>query len=104
MTHRQLYLGIAGVVVGIIGLFALWLPVYLDHYDLYGMKVSCGRGFTSDLTQATQGGGGPLVDQCDSALLFRRAWAIPAVAIGWLLVTAFLVSWVHHGQREEQLS
>ena len=61
----------------------LWFPVYLDQYDLYGVKVACGNGFSSNLNQAAQAN---LVTNCDTALLVRRAWAIPAVAFGWLLV------------------
>ncbi|MGB9221814.1 MAG: hypothetical protein WCB80_00400 [Mycobacterium sp.] len=31
----------------------------------------------------------------------RRAWAIPAVALGWLLLTEFLVIWVRQGRSSE---
>jgi hypothetical protein len=100
VSHRQTYLGIAGLLLAVIGLAALLYPIYLDQYDHYGIEVSCGTGLRSDLTQAAQSDNHGLVSQCDTAVLLRRAWAIPAVAIGWLLVTAFLVSWVHNSQKK----
>lgn len=102
MSHRQIYLGIAGLLLAVIGLAALLYPIYLDQYDVYGIKVSCGNALRSDLTQAGQSGRRDLVSQCDTALLVRRAWAIPAIAIGWLLVTVFLVGWVHGNQSGSQ--
>jgi hypothetical protein len=97
-----MYLGIAGVLLAVIGVAALWFPVYLDQYDLYGIQVACGRGFSSSLTQAAQAGNGNMVDRCGTALLVRRTWAISAVAIGWILITSFLVSWVHRDQQEKE--
>jgi len=104
VSHRHMFLGIAGLALAVIGLLALWFPVYLDQYDSYGIKVTCGNGFGSNLTQAVQANGGDLVTQCGSALLVRRAWAIPAVASGWLLVTGFLVAWVHRESKDEASS
>jgi hypothetical protein len=104
VSHRHTYLGVAGLALAIIGLLALWFPIYLDQYDPYGIKVTCGNRFTSNLTQAVQANGGDLVTRCDTALLTRRAWAIPAVAIGWLLVTGFLVGWVHRDSKDEASS
>ncbi|OSC42683.1 hypothetical protein [Mycobacterium decipiens] len=108
MSHRQMFIGVAGVLLGVIGLMALWFPVYLDLYDAYGVKVTCGRGWRSDLTQALHASGTDngeaLVTRCDTAILLRRAWAIPAVILGWLLVTGFLVIWVHKDQHQDQLS
>ncbi|BBX74673.1 hypothetical protein H7H78_18975 [Mycobacterium shinjukuense] len=34
----------------------------------------------------------------------NRAWAIPAVAVGWLLVTGFLVVWVHNGHSQDRVA
>lgn len=93
MSRRKLYLGIAGLLVGLIGLAALWFPVYLDAYDAYGIKINCGNGIGSHLALAHHDD--TLSPQCNSALLVRRAWAIPAVAVGWLLVTWFVMAWVH---------
>ncbi len=80
MSNRQFALVIVGVVLVVVGLLALWFPVYLDHYDQFGMQITCGRGFSSDLTRAADGDG--LVAQCGSALLIRRAWAIPVAVLG----------------------
>lgn len=102
MTHRKMYLGIAGLFLAVVGLMALSFPVHLDQYDAYGIKVTCGRGFDSDLTRAAQAHGSELASGCSEALMRRRAWAIPAVTLGWVLVTAFLVSWVHHDQHQNQ--
>ncbi|MCV7076137.1 MULTISPECIES: hypothetical protein [Mycobacterium] len=101
MSRRQMYLGIAGLLLGVVGLFALFFPIYLDEYDSYGVKITCGNGISSDLTQAHQAPGGAVVSSCDSALLMRRAWAIPTVALGWVMVTGFLVVWVHNGQQRD---
>jgi hypothetical protein len=97
-----MYLGIAGLLLAVIGLAALLYPIYLDQYDAYGIKVSCGNALRSDFSQAAQDDHHDLVTQCDTALLVRRAWAIPAIAIGWLLVTGFLVGWVHSSQSEKE--
>ncbi|SOJ53129.1 hypothetical protein MSIMFB_00630 [Mycobacterium simulans] len=102
MSRRQLYLGIAGLLLGVVGLFALYLPVYLNQFDSYGVKITCGNGFSSDLTQAHQANSDALASQCDTALLVRRAWAIPTVAAGWVLITGFLVIWVHNDQNKKQ--
>jgi hypothetical protein len=101
MARRHTFLGVAGLALALIGLMALWFPVYLDQYDLYGVKVTCGNGFSSNLNQGAQAN---LVTKCDTALLVRRAWAIPAVAIGWLLVNGFLLAWVHREPKEETSS
>jgi hypothetical protein len=77
-----------------IGLAALLYPIYLDQYDIYGIEVSCGNALRSDLSQAARADRHGLATLCGTALLVRRAWAIPAVAIGWLLVTEFLTVWV----------
>ncbi len=81
------------------GLFALRFPVFIDAYDQFGWQVKCGSGFTTDLTQASSadetrnahavtagdGTSSPnYVGRCDNALMIRRAWAIPAAALGGL--------------------
>jgi hypothetical protein len=97
-----MYIGIVGLLLAVIGLAALLYPIYLDQYDAYGIKVSCGYALRSDLGQAAQSDRHDLVAQCGTALLVRRAWAIPAVAIGWLLVTEFLTAWVRTGQSKRE--
>lgn len=75
-----MFIGITGLLLAVIGLMALWFPVYLDQYDAYGIKVTCGSGWRSNLTQALYADGNDntqaLVTRCDTALLVRRAWAI----------------------------
>jgi hypothetical protein len=104
VSHRQTHLGIAGLLLAVVGVAALLYPIYLDQYDHYGIAVSCGTGLRSDLTQAAQADRHDLVSRCDTALLLRRAWAIPAIAVGWLLVTAFLVRWVRTSQQTTVLT
>jgi hypothetical protein len=99
-----MYMGIAGLLLAVVGVAALLYPIYLDQYDVYGIAVSCGTGLRSNLTQAAQANHHDLVAQCDTALLVRRAWAIPAIAVGWLLVTGFLMGWVHSNQSEPKFS
>ena len=101
LTRRHMIFGIAGLVLAVVGLLALWFPVYLDQYDLYGVQVTCGNGFSANLNQAAQA---KLATKCDSALLVRRVWAIPAVAFGWLLVAGFLLAWVRAAQPEKESS
>lgn len=101
LARRHTMLAAAGLALAVIGLMALWFPVYLNQYDVYGVKVTCGNGFSSNLNQATQAN---LVTKCDTALLVRRAWAIPAVAIGWVLISGFLLAWVHREPKEETSS
>jgi hypothetical protein len=84
--------GAVGLALALIGLAALWLPIELDAHDAYGFPIQCGNGFSSNLS-AGQGAGAGAADQCESALLTRRAWAIPSAAIGWLLITVFLIAW-----------
>jgi hypothetical protein len=98
MSRRQMYIGIAGVLLVLIGLGAMWLPVYLNQFDDFGIQIRCGNGFSSSLTQATGSNGGNVASQCDTALLERRAWAIPAVVIGWLLLIEFLMFWVRSSE------
>jgi len=88
--------------LALIGLAALWFPISLDQYDPYGFPVRCGNGFSSNLTQAAQVDAGDLVTKCGTALLTRRIWAIPALAIGWLLVTGFLFAWVRGARSETE--
>lgn len=97
-----MFLGLVGLALAIIGVAALWYPLRLDQIDPYGFPVSCGNGFSSNLTQAVQTNGGDLVTKCDTALLIRRVWAIPCLAIGWMLVTVFLFAWVRGAQADAQ--
>ena len=104
MSNRQLSLGIAGALLIVIGLLALWFPVYLSQYDQYGMQIACGRGFSANLSQAADAKGHDLVAQCGTALLLRRIWAIPAVILGWLILTGLVASWARTKPSTEESS
>jgi hypothetical protein len=86
VKHRPLILSVA-VIALTAGLLALRFPVFIDAYDQFGWQVKCGSGFTTDLTQASSADETSrtnYVGQCDNALMIRRAWAIPASALGGL--------------------
>jgi hypothetical protein len=95
LSHRHFYAGIVAALLIVGGLMALWWPVYLDQFDHYGMQISCGRGYNANLSQAADAGGDGLVAKCGTALLIRRAWAIPTTIIGWVLFNVILAIWVH---------
>ncbi|OBG85697.1 hypothetical protein A5733_24800 [Mycobacterium sp. NS-7484] len=89
MSYRAVYIGLAGAVVLAIGLYLMSMPVYLDDFDQYGMQIPCGSGFSAHLVQATAAGQ-EYVDKCGSALMVRRLWTIPVVALGALALIAVL--------------
>ena len=84
LTTRRLLAMIAAALVLVIGVLGMWQSVYLSDFDRYGIKIRCGTGFVADFTQAeiADDGGGQHSKQCDSALLVRRAWAIPVSVLG----------------------
>jgi hypothetical protein len=112
MTNRHLLVLGSAVVLIAVGLLALNVPVFINRYDQFGSQVNCGNGFSADLGQASiadhggtdpQAGGpavtraaseGDFVAQCQLALSIRRSWAIPTAAIGWLIFTALVMTWV----------
>jgi hypothetical protein len=84
--HRAFYIGVVCVALIVVGLLALNFPV-LDAYDQWGFQVKCGTGFASDLSQAAAAvGQHTYVDQCETALILRRLWAIPLVAVGSIVL------------------
>lgn len=91
-------IGVAGLVLGIIGLAAMWFPIYLDQFDSYGIQVSCGNGLGPHLPGE---GGAALESRCGTAVLIRRAWAIAAIGTGWLLVTWFVLRWTHTQRQDD---
>lgn len=84
LTTRRLLAMIAAGLVLLVGVLALWQPVHLSEFDNYGLQISCGSGFFSDMShpEIADVGPGPLTERCESALLVRRAWAIPTAVLG----------------------
>ena len=94
MSARSWSLAIVGGVLVAAGLFALRFPVQLDAFDQWGWLIKCGNGFSGNLLQADQAtNGSGYVEQCEAALLSRRMWTIPMIAVGAVAgVGALLVS------------
>lgn len=91
--HRLAYTGIICGVLLIVGLIALNFPVFLDDYDQFGFQIKCGTGYATELTQAAATAGQDnFVDQCETALLMRRMWTIPLVAISGLVLLAVVTA------------
>jgi hypothetical protein len=85
--HRLAYTGIACGLPLAVGLIAMNFPVLLDAYDQWGFQIKCGTGYATDLTQAAAAvGQHNFVEQCEAALLVRRMWTIPLVAISGLVL------------------
>jgi hypothetical protein len=100
VTNRGLLiLCVGGALVGI-GLLALNFPVFLDRYDQWGWQIKCGTGYSTNLVQAEIANQGfpqsNFVDQCQSALMVRRAWTIPIAVVGWVILSGLAVAlWRH---------
>ena len=88
--HRAFYLGVLSVAMVASGLLALNFPVFIDAYDQFGFQVKCGTGFFANLTQAAEASNGDYVGQCETALMVRRIWAIPMVAVGSILLAVLV--------------
>jgi hypothetical protein len=93
MSTPHLLMLVAGVLLLLGGLLALRFPVFLSDFDQWGFQINCGSGFGSDLSQAgiADEAGTRFVEQCHAAIATRRAWAIPVVVTGALLVGALLL-------------
>ncbi len=94
MTRRDWLVMTVGVVLLAGGLFALALPVFLNAHDQWGIQVNCGNGYSAQLVQATVTGH---VDQCQSALAYRRMWAVAIAGLGTLILVAKVISWLRSG-------
>jgi hypothetical protein len=96
LHHRHHRLAYTGIVCGIllaIGLIALNFPVFIEAFDHWGFQIKCGTGYDTDLSQAAAAEGQHnYVDQCETALLTRRLWTIPLVAISGLVVLVVTVA------------
>jgi hypothetical protein len=91
--HRLAYTGIVCGVLVVFGLLALNFPVFLDAFDQFGFQIKCGTGYETDLTQAAAAAGQhTYVDDCETALLMRRMWTIPLVAISGMVLLAVTVA------------
>lgn len=98
---------LVGTTLLVGGLVALCFPVLLGSYDKYGIQIKCGNGYHAELLQASlddqeaaSAGTRPptsYVDQCNSALAYRRAWTIPVAAVGALILVPDLVAWARGG-------
>ncbi|KUI32376.1 hypothetical protein AU195_08995 [Mycobacterium sp. IS-1496] len=104
MSARAWYVAIGGAIMVAIGLFALRFPVLIDAYDQWGWQVECGSGFVANLTQAENAAvdGADFVASCQDALLIRRLWTIPMIALGVVALLAVLltVTVAHHDEDE----
>jgi hypothetical protein len=101
MTNRVPLIVFTAVMLLAGGLLALYFPVFIDAFDQFGWQVKCGNGFASELTQAATAAGKArnYVDQCNSALMVRRLWAIPTAALGGMTLTWQAVAAVVHDHR-----
>ncbi|GAB1813153.1 hypothetical protein [Mycobacterium sp. MUNTM1] len=102
MLNRGPMIVFAAVVLLAGGLFALYLPVFIDAYDQFGWQVKCGNGFTTELNQASSAvgpAGTNYVDQCGSALMVRRLWAIPTAVLGGMALTWQAAAALAHDHR-----
>ncbi|GAB5008153.1 hypothetical protein [Mycobacterium avium] len=100
--HRGPLIVFAAVVCLAGGLLALRFPVFIDAYDQFGLQVKCGSGFTTELTQASSAvgpAGTSYVDQCGSALMVRRLWAIPTAVLGGMALTWQAAAALAHDHR-----
>jgi hypothetical protein len=94
MSTARLLILVVGVLLLVGGLLALRFPVFLTDFDQWGFQINCGSGFGSDWTQAAtaDSAGTRFVQQCHAAIAMRRAWAVPVVAAGAVLLSALLLT------------
>ena len=106
MSTARLLILVAGVLLLVGGLLALRFPVFLSEFDQWGFQISCGNGFGSDWTQAAaaDAAGTHYVDQCHAAIAVRRAWTVPVVLTGALLLSALLLRPTRRGSAAPELA
>jgi len=107
VTNRGWFILFLGAALVGIGLLALNFPVFLDAYDQWGWQIKCGTGYNADLMQAEiarqASPHANFVDQCQTALLSRRAWSIPIAVAGWLILSGVaVVLWRHASPAAER--
>ena len=108
MTNRGwLILSLGGTLV-VIGLLALNFPVFLDAWDQWGVQIKCGTGYSTNLDQAQIASQSSpqsnFVEQCQSALAVRRAWAIPVAVAGWIVLCGIAVALWRHAAPHTELA
>jgi hypothetical protein len=90
---------VAGALLAI-GVLALFWSVQLDGYDRWGFRIGCGTGVASSYDQATLTDQQPppppqpqsgYVQGCQSAMLWRRAWAASLIVLGGGTVITLLL-------------
>jgi hypothetical protein len=93
MSTPRLLMLVTGVLLLVGGLVALRFPVFLSDFDQWGFQINCGSGFQSDVTQAgvADSAGTHFVEQCHAAIATRRAWIIPVVLAGAVLLSALVL-------------
>lgn len=96
VLRDRVVLGLVAVAMLVTGLFALYAPTALDDYDKWGFRIVCGSGLSADYEQAAIAdevatATGDHVDQCRSAIWWRRGWASTLVLIGASMSIALLV-------------
>jgi hypothetical protein len=106
MTNRVPLTVFAAVALLAGGMLALYFPVFIDAFDQFGWQVKCGNGFTTELTQASSAAATArnYVEQCNSALMVRRLWAIPTAGLGGVTLTWQAAAAVLHDHRRPALS
>jgi hypothetical protein len=94
MSNQRFFVLVVGIALVVGGLLALRFPVFLPDFDQWGFQINCGSGIQSALTQAgvADSAGTQFVNQCHTAIAMRRAWSIPLVVVGALLLGALMVS------------
>ena len=106
MTKRGWFILSVACALVAAGLLALNFPVFLDAYDQWGWQIKCGTGYNTNLDQARIASQASpqnnFVDECQSALGTRRAWAIPIAVAGWVMLSGIAVAlWRHAAPRAE---
>jgi len=107
VTNRAWFILFIGAALVGIGLVALNFPVFLDAYDKWGWQIKCGKGYSTNLMQAEiaqqELPQNDYVDQCQTALMQRRAWSIPIAAVGWLVLSGLAIAlWRHAAPTAER--
>lgn len=90
VTYRNRFLAAVGAILLAGGLVALAFPVFLNDFDTFGVQISCGTGYRSQLGQATAT---DYIDGCRSAVAYRRVWLLSTAGLGVVLLIPAMVAW-----------